>query len=110
MSSNSIRVSAELFSAATAQGKVFTRSAAQQLEHWAKLGLALEEAGLAVQDVPFLLAEQIPIGGDSALWAFKRSRQKRDAEMVSSGAIKPSQLSWFSGGVAKSATLADSPY
>ena len=46
MSSNSIRVGAELFRLAQQQGALMSRSAAQQVEHWARIGAALEATGL----------------------------------------------------------------
>jgi hypothetical protein len=45
MSSNSIRISAELFERAQQQGEALSRSAAQQVEHWARLGAVLEQSG-----------------------------------------------------------------
>ena len=45
MSSNSIRVSAALFEQAQRQGELMCRSTAQQVEHWARLGAALEAEG-----------------------------------------------------------------
>ena len=50
MSSNSIRVGASLFKEAQKEGALMSRSAAQQIEYWARLGAALEAAGLSVGD------------------------------------------------------------
>ena len=46
----SIRISDELYALAQAEAKLMDRSLAQQLEHWAKLGLALDRSGLASLD------------------------------------------------------------
>lgn len=59
MGSNSIRISADLFEQAARQGAVLSRSAAQQLEHWARLGAALEASGLSVPQLVALLQGQI---------------------------------------------------
>ena len=45
MSSNSIRVGASLFKQAQQEGSIMSRSAAQQIEYWARLGAAFEAAG-----------------------------------------------------------------
>jgi hypothetical protein len=43
----SIRISNELYSLAQATGKALQRPIAQQMEHWARLGAALEAAGIS---------------------------------------------------------------
>lgn len=43
----SIRISDELYSLALTESVLDTRSLAQQIEHWAKIGLALERANSA---------------------------------------------------------------
>lgn len=43
----SIRISDELYSLAQATGKALQRPIAQQMEHWARLGAALEAAGIS---------------------------------------------------------------
>ena len=55
MPSNSIRVDAKLFSKAREEGLLMSRSASQQIEHWARLGAALEATGLPVADVARML-------------------------------------------------------
>jgi hypothetical protein len=42
----SIRIADEVYSLAQQEAAVMSRSIAQQLEHWAKLGAALESAGV----------------------------------------------------------------
>lgn len=115
MSSNSIRVSVELFEQAQRQGEVLSRSAAQQLEHWARLGAALERSGLTVPQLMRLLqagpedaqAQTVP---EAQLWAFKRAQQKRDIASIAAGRSTNESMSWFSGGRARRATAVDSPF
>ena len=117
MSSNSIRVGASLFEEARQRGELMSRSAAQQIEHWARLGAALEATGATVEDLAGLLHRHrdVPGGGSSrsteqALWSYKRIRQARDLENVRSGRATNDQMSWFSGGRARGAKLVNSPY
>jgi ParD-like antitoxin of type II ParDE toxin-antitoxin system len=111
MSSNSIRVNAELFEQAREAGEILSRSAAQQIEHWAKIGAALEDAGLTVTQATELLTvrDRVKTGtqAEAALWTDKRARQSRDRQTVRSGKIKSHQLSWFAGRT-KRAQLIDS--
>jgi hypothetical protein len=115
MSSNSIRVGAELFLAAQQEGALMSRSAAQQIEHWARVGVALEQAGLSIADVAGLLRSR-GTQSDAArtsepnLWAFKRELQARDLHNVRAGRLSGAQMSWFSGGKASAVKLPNSPY
>jgi hypothetical protein len=111
MSSNSIRISAELFEHAQRHGELLSRSAAQQLEHWARLGSALEQSGLAVGELVELLrgdkaARPSP---ESALWAAKRALQARDIAAIEAGKASNASMSWFSGGRARRARAVKSP-
>jgi len=54
----SIRISDELFDLARDESGALSRSIAQQLEHWAKVGAALEQAGVTLEQVRRIL------GGD----------------------------------------------
>lgn len=113
MSSNSVRITAELFESAREQGLVLSRSAAQQVEHWARLGAVLESAGLTVQEVIEMLRggeEGAQASSEQSLWAFKRAQQARDIEAVAHGRASTAQMSWFAGGKAKRAKLTRSPY
>ncbi|MEJ8854444.1 hypothetical protein WKW79_07685 [Variovorax robiniae] len=115
MSSNSIRVGSVLFASAQQKGGLMSRSAAQQIEHWARLGKALEDAGLSVPQMVSMLQDQHSSTGTSEtteqqLWQFKRANQARDLENVRAGRIPGERMSWFSGGRAKAAKLIDSPY
>jgi glycine/D-amino acid oxidase-like deaminating enzyme len=51
------RIDSELFDAARSAGEASSRSAAQQLNHWASIGRALEESGtLSYRDIQRVLA------------------------------------------------------
>ncbi len=112
MSSNSIRVGAEIFNTAREEGALMSRSAAQQIEHWARMGAALEACGLTVGEAALLLKSQTEgvDRGDARLWAFKRQRQQSDLENAQSGRVTQDQLSWFPGGKARKLKLINSPY
>ena len=81
MSSNSIRISADLFEQAQRQGEVLSRCG---------------ENGASESS-------------DSALWAAKRAQQARDIAAIESGKESNESMSWFSGGRARRATAIDSP-
>lgn len=90
-----------------------SRSAAQQIEHWARIGAALEACNLTVSQVALLLkdrSEGADRPGDAELWAFKRQRQQADLQNARAGLVSQERLSWFSGGKARHLKLADSPY
>jgi hypothetical protein len=92
-----------------------SRSTAQQIEHWARLGAALEATGLSVADLASLLrGRKAPrdetVASEQELWAFKRKRQARDLKSVRAGHQPADAMSWFSGGKAKAAKLVNSPY
>jgi len=115
MSSNSIRVGASLFKQAQQEGSIMSRSAAQQIEYWARLGAAFEAAGLTVADVARMLGpgsahEQAHASSEKELWALKRQQQKKDLASIQSGRHSAASMSWFSGGRARGAKLVDSPY
>ncbi len=90
-----------------------SRSAAQQIEHWARLGAALEASGLTVDQAASLLrrqADEASEPGDAKLWAFKRERQRADFRNAQSGRVTQDQLSWFSGEKVRKLKLTNSPY
>jgi ParD-like antitoxin of type II bacterial toxin-antitoxin system len=61
MSTMPIRVDKGLFDAARAAGALYSRSAAQQLGHWARLGRAMEASPSVTQDaIARVLAGQEP--------------------------------------------------
>jgi len=51
----SIRISDELFDLARDESAAMSRSIAQQFEHWAKIGAALEQAGVTQEQVRRIL-------------------------------------------------------
>lgn len=125
MSSNSIRVGAEIFEAAREHGQLMSRSAALQIEHWARLGRSLEATGLSVAELTAMLragedaisttatsgADAVVVEvSEAELWAHKRARQARDLATIRSGRATNDQMSWFSGGLAKAARAVNSPY
>lgn len=112
MSSNSIRISAELFEHAQRQGEVLSRSAAQQVEHWSRLGIAVEQSGLSVAELVRLLRGDLAVHErpEGLLWAAKRAQQARDIAAIDSGKASNESMSWFSGGRAKRAKAIDSPF
>lgn len=107
-----IRVSVELFEAAKKEASVMKRSIAGQLEYWAKLGEAVEAAGLAVDDVKELFyrgrmgsqdlfarlaasedrVHEVP---DSVLLEAKQARQKIDYESQKAGLVSSARMSPF---------------
>jgi hypothetical protein len=111
MSSNSIRISAELFEQAQRHGEALTRSTAQQIEHWARLGAAVEHSGLSVGELVELLRSDKAAhqSSASALWAAKRAQQARDIAAIESGKASNESMSWFSGGRARRAKAIKSP-
>lgn len=111
MNSNSIRISAELFDHAQRQGELLSRSAAQQLEHWARLGAAVEQSGLSVGELVELLRGDAAArkASEGAIWAAKRAQQARDIAAIESGKASNESMSWFSGGRARRAKAIKSP-
>lgn len=108
--SKSLRISDPLFSAAQDVGGVLSRSAADQVEHWARLGLALEQNGLTVSGAISLFGmctaqQQSTLLATDDLWAQKRARQKLDVQAVERGERESSDMAWFGSAVASRATL-----
>ena len=106
--SNSLRISSALFDAAASAGATLDRSTAQQVEHWARLGRALEQRGLTVDNAIALLNTTTET--EESLWAHKRRLQARDIARVQSGRAHPSDLSIFAPGMAKRAKVLNGPY
>ena len=107
--SRSLRVSEALFESATAAGVVLSRSAAQQVEHWARLGRALEAAGLTVE-----AAASLPTKGvgekEALLWDGKRKRQRMDIENIETGRTRQADAYLFTAAVARDAKVLNGPY
>jgi hypothetical protein len=114
MPSKCIHVGARLFHLAQQEGVLMSRSTAQQIEHWARLGAEVEAAGLSVTDVASLLRgadlQHEETASEQDLWAFTRERQAKDRESVRAGRQPADAMSWFSGGKAKAAKLVNLPY
>ena len=106
--SNSLRVSSALFDAATRTGAVLARSTAQQVEHWARLGRALEEQGLTAGAAIKLLTASVE--SEEVLWNRKRRLQKRDLALVASGRAKQSDMHLFSPELARRVKILNGPY
>lgn len=84
-----IRISDELYGLALLESKLQDRSIAQQIEHWAKRGLAvtgLDDAGL---------------GGASVLEAAKAMQRQRDALEVRNGTRTADSLHFITRSVAR---------
>jgi hypothetical protein len=127
MSSNSVRVSAGLFQSAQEKGEDMTRSTAQQIEHWARLGTALENAGLSIDEMISVLRGEAERGADSKdrrpkgrlsskivpaeqMWAEKRAKQRTDMDNVRSGKVPGMAMGWFSAKRIRQVKILDSPY
>ncbi len=91
-----------------------SRSAAQQIEHWARIGAALEASGLTVGEVALLLKTQDdgrPAQGDANLWGVQTpATAGRSSRVPGKGASSRQQLSWFPRGKARKLKLVNSPY
>lgn len=107
--SKSLRLSDALFDAASAAGVAFSRSTAQQVEHWARLGRALEERGLTI-DAALVLLRRETVVDEKEIWAGKRALQKRDLALARSGRITASAMQLIPAGTARSARIINGPY
>ena len=108
--SKSLRVSDALFVAAQNAGSSLTRSTAQQVEHWARLGQTLESSGLTVMQAIALLNDQVEaVASEDAMWQDKRQRQSADMDSVRTGARSAAHMNWFLSGVARNAKVIDGP-
>ena len=114
MSSNSIRISNQLFRDAQETGEYVARSAAQQVEFWARIGQALESSGIRSQLLLELLrgdhGTQSLARVEEDLRAAKQREQSRDIEAVKSGAASPKEMVGITRKRAKNAKALDSPY
>lgn len=88
---------------------MLSRSAAQQVEHWARIGRQIEALGLTVIDVAELLAGRTNTS-EASLWAHKRVRQEADLRKLEGGDATTSEMSWFSGGRARKARIPGTPF
>lgn len=108
--SKSLRVSDALFDAAQSAGTDMTRSTAQQVEHWARIGQTLEARGITVTQAMSLLNGTLEtVASDEALWQDKRERQTADRRSVRSGSRTAGHLNWFRSGAARKAKVINGP-
>ena len=108
--SKSLRVSDTLFVAAQNAGSSLTRSTAQQVEHWARLGQMLESAGLTVAQAIALLNDQAEaVVSEDAMWQDKRRRQAADLASGQTGARTADHMNWFLSGAARNAKVINGP-
>ncbi|WP_339093716.1 TA system antitoxin ParD family protein [Variovorax paradoxus] len=100
----SIRISDELYSLAQSTGSALGRPIAQQMEHWARLGAALEAAGLSSIAAMQLLGQESKADqlvratlGETPLSGARRLRrlQAKDADQVSRGQRSSKSLHAF---------------
>lgn len=110
-----VRVSEGLFVEARKEASAMKRSVAGQLEYWARLGQAVEAAGLAVGDVKELFYRKRAASADpfahlvrqegnrvyevsgSALQEAKQARQRIDIEAQKAGLVSSARVSPFAG-------------
>ena len=107
--SKSVRLPTTLIEAATSAAGNFSRSTAQQIEHWARLGRALEERGLTIDAALALLRRETIVDADE-IWANKRKLQRRDLALAKAGRIKASDMQLIPAATAKSAKILNGPY
>jgi hypothetical protein len=100
----SIRISDELYSLAQSTGTALGRPIAQQMEHWARLGAALEATGLSSIAAMQLLGQKSTADqlvhatmGDAPLSGSRRLRrlQANDVDQVSRGERSAKSLHAF---------------
>ena len=107
--STSLRISDVLFQSATSVGDLLSRSAAQHVEHWARLGRALEASGLTIDSAARLLGERAT-ESEASLWRRKRSRQKEDLACVEGGRARQEDAYLFTPALARGAKVLNGPY
>lgn len=108
--SKSLRVSDALFVAAQNAGSSLTRSTAQQVEHWARLGQSIEAASLTVTQAIALLHDNMEtVVSEDAMWQDKRRRQAADLGSVRTGARTADHMNWFLSGAARNAKVTNGP-
>ena len=90
----SIRISNHLYESALADAALLHRSLAQQVEHWADVGRALEESRLDVAALKTLMGISKSASGYQDGWMdqFKRSYQDATKDAVRAGRLSPDSL------------------
>ncbi len=90
-SSSPVRIEAEIFEAAKLVGETMSRSAAQQLAHWARIGREIEASGTVSQrDIARVLSGRLSydeLDAESqalvrAEWAERIAERRRHVDLV----------------------------
>lgn len=100
---HSIRISDDLYALAQSTSQALARPLAQQLEYWARLGAALDAAGISTGMAMELLGNGVAAdkflavalgreAGKSAGLRVLKERQRKDAEEVATGKRSPRSL------------------
>jgi hypothetical protein len=100
---HSIRISDDLFSMAQNASHALGRPLAQQMEYWARLGAALDAAGISTGMAMNLLGRGVDadkfvavalgqIAGDDGGLPMLKERQRKDEEEVAAGLRDPCSL------------------
>lgn len=69
--SRAVKVSEELLASASLEAKVFCRSNAKQIEHWARIGRIAEQN----PDMPYMLIKEVLLGLEEAESGFTKPYQ-----------------------------------
>jgi len=110
----SIRISDELYSLALSTGKALGRPIAQQMEYWARLGAALEAAGISSTAAMQLLGAKstadelvsVALGGSKVSGSKELRRlQANDADQVARGKRSAKSLHIVSKGALQGFTF-----
>ncbi|HUF80581.1 MAG TPA: hypothetical protein VMN03_05540 [Burkholderiales bacterium] len=101
---SAVRVSPLVFEEAKREAQAMSRSVAGQLEHWARLGQAVEALGLSPNDVKQLLYQRMAAADPLSQpgWAgdpkhAKLIRQKIEQSAQTGGLLAASRVSPFAG-------------
>lgn len=87
----SIRISDDLYELAAAQARLMNRSLAQQFEHWASLGQALEQAG----DLAAVQQTSLAHLHERDRLAVRQGRKKaRDLHMIPASLARSAELTF----------------
>lgn len=90
MATGVVRVDETLIAAATEDGKLLGRSTASQLAHWARLGRAIEAAGISTASVRTVLGGEVAFDDLSvedqatvaAAWSIRMAEMTADLDMA----------------------------
>jgi ParD-like antitoxin of type II bacterial toxin-antitoxin system len=117
---HSIRISDDLYSMAQRASHALSRPLAQQMEYWARLGAALDAAGISTGMAMNLLGRGVDadkfvavalgqIPGDDGGLPMLKERQRKDDEEVAAGLRDPRSLLAVSKGAMTSASFTVNP-